>query len=86
VSRIRHDQALVIEGYIEVSGLSKLTNIRYESRGGGREWFPYRGQTSKFQEQYRLLQGHRGVPKWLQFRHSLSNGLGIGVSFGRFDL
>jgi len=55
VSRIRQEQALVIEGCIQVSGLSKLTNIHYESRGDEREWFRYRCQTSKFSGQYWLL-------------------------------
>jgi len=63
VSRICQNQALVIEGCIQVSGLSKLTNICYESRGGGWELFCYKSQNSKFSGQYWLLQGHREVPK-----------------------
>ena len=39
---------LAIGAYILVAELSKLTTLHYVSKEGGREWFRYRFQTSRF--------------------------------------
>ena len=48
VPKIRQGQVLAIEACILIAERSKLTKLRYVSMGGGREWFRYRFQTSKF--------------------------------------
>ena len=48
VPKICQGQVLAIEVCILVAELSKLTKLRYVSKGGGRGWFHYRFQTSRF--------------------------------------
>ena len=85
VPKIRQGEVLAIEACILVAELSKLTKLRYVSKGGGREWFPYMFQTRRFLVRYWPLQGHQEVPKLLRFRHILSRGSGTSVSCDRFD-
>ena len=46
--KIHKGQVLAIGVCILVAELSKLTKLRYVSKGGGSEWFRYKFQTSRF--------------------------------------